>query len=478
MEKKQKTQNIKQRSSLYAIGAFFPKVIEYLLLPFWTRWLSAAEFGLVGLVVAICKFFSGILTLGVPAVLSKEIYNKKYTKQDISRMISSNLVFIVIFAIVTLGMIYCFQQQVWSSWFIGKDIDLSVYGFTIACMILGKVIMLCGVSLARVQRLAFQSVLCDALGLMIGLVVGLYMVGALDMGAKGRLIGMSVGFCLSAVFYLFYVHKKQLTYRVSFSDIKHITGRGMPLVLHTIAGSVITLSDRFYVKAYCGLSETGLYTLATTLALTVSVIGSALSQAWQPEIYEKLENKDEKKSIDFISGWLMTVGSLSICLILGSGECLTIIASEDFFEAYKILPILIIAMVWQTLYFYVANLLKYRLKTKTLSSIAIVVAMVNILLNTYLVPIYGGVGAAIATSIAMFIMCGLVYYYSKEDVKIFVNLNKLWLYMLFILVSLIVAYTVEIWSIYGIVIKLTIVALFLYVAGWYRYLKNIYVKRF
>lgn len=87
----------------------------------------------------------------------------------------------------------------------------------------------------------------------------------------------------------------------------------------------------------------------------------------------------------------------SSCLVLGSKIIANLLFAKDFFVAWKITPILVLAYVYSALAQYLNSIFSASKQTKALLYSSLAGAIVNILLNVLLIPEFQGTGAAIAT---------------------------------------------------------------------------------
>jgi O-antigen/teichoic acid export membrane protein len=99
--------------------------------------------------------------------------------------------------------------------------------------------------------------------------------------------------------------------------------------------------------------------------------------------------------------------ALGISLIIK--EVVALISAPAFHDAYKIVPIVLLAYVFQGTYRYVASGMYIAHKTMYVGFISAIALAANLGLNYVLIPHYKGIGAASATALSFVLMAALAY---------------------------------------------------------------------
>ncbi|MEG2716128.1 MAG: polysaccharide biosynthesis C-terminal domain-containing protein, partial [Eubacterium sp.] len=106
---------------------------------------------------------------------------------------------------------------------------------------------------------------------------------------------------------------------------------------------------------------------------------------------------------------LISFGACAIMLM--TPEVMKILGPEQYWVAGRLISIVILGIYFYFLSVFFTNYELYRENTKWIAIGTIAAAIVNISLNMFLIPIWGGVGAAIATFVsyfALFIFHGMI----------------------------------------------------------------------
>ena len=124
-----------------------------------------------------------------------------------------------------------------------------------------------------------------------------------------------------------------------------------------------------------------------------------------------------------------------------SKEILRFVFGSDYVLASPMLVIISIGFFINYIMINVTDTLRLLKKTKLIFYNSIIIAFLNVFLNYLLIPVYGGIGAAIATSFSFVIMTILVFAESMYFLRI-IPFNKKWInvFLAGIFSSLIFAY--------------------------------------
>ena len=110
----------------------------------------------------------------------------------------------------------------------------------------------------------------------------------------------------------------------------------------------------------------------------------------------------------FITYYLLSLITIGVAIVILAPEVLVIIATPKYIFAEKIIPWLILGMLFQVLYTVPMNILTQLIgKTKGIALVTFAASVINITLNILLVPKFGILAAAVNTTIgytALFIL--------------------------------------------------------------------------
>ncbi|GAB4294796.1 MAG: hypothetical protein Kow0068_19610 [Marinilabiliales bacterium] len=238
------------------------------------------------------------------------------------------------------------------------------------------------------------------------------------------------------------------------------------------------MSDRIFIERYFSLKEVGIYSLGYKIAGLSLILSTGINMAYSPLFFKLANSRDSDKSIIRKYNLYLTLIIIFLNFIVAffSKEILLLI-NHQYFEAYKIVPLINIVFLITALQSFVGRYIKQSKKTTSSMIISLVIASINILLNFILIPLYDMYGAAYATIMSFFIGFVITYYYAKKKCY-FIEFDwKIILPVMSILITLIVLSFLLDVSIYlSLLIKMVILLLILiiFIKLYYNKIKIIF----
>ena len=178
-------------------------------------------------------------------------------------------------------------------------------------------------------------------------------------------------------------------------------------------------------------------------------------------------------------------GIMTFVIILSSfgRELVMLLAeSQNYWDAYKLIPILSLSMFFIALKYTADIGLNIKKLTKIHSFNAILVTIVNIILNFILIYFFSEIGASLAHLISKFLFFILTYYFAQKYYYIPYELKKI--SKIFIFAVLIIICSILVWKlpfIISIIIRLVLIGSFpilLYFSNFYEEIEILRLKQF
>ncbi len=236
-----------------------------------------------------------------------------------------------------------------------------------------------------------------------GVVLGSLLLFA-GYGAPGLLVGVLVAHALPALYLAWRWRHRLLDQRFDFGAVKRMAAFGLPLGVVGMAASVIGISDRYLLALLIGVDAAGSYAAPYDLAQrSLQIVMLSAFLAVSPMIFRSFERDDHSQLTAQLlqQARLILITALPIATIMAATAPLIarILFGVEFREAAAtLIPWIIAATLVQgiTSYYYSYC---FTLAKRTLTNAAIVsaAAALNIVLNLLLIPLYGALGAALAT---------------------------------------------------------------------------------
>lgn len=225
----------------------------------------------------------------------------------------------------------------------------------------------------------------------------------------GRVYGMMLPYAFIAIGVLIiFLSRQKIVFKKSFLVFGFQVG--FPIIFHSLSQTLLAQSDRVMMQMMdVSDSEIGIYSLFYTLISVLTVILNALNNTWCPFYYDNLSNDEYDTIKDKTNNYIELFSILTFGFLMLSPEVSLIMADNSYSTGIKIIPIIVSSVYFTFMYQFPVNYEFYNKKTKIIASGTVGAAIINIILNFILIPVFGMYGAALATSIS-YLALFLVHY--------------------------------------------------------------------
>jgi O-antigen/teichoic acid export membrane protein len=396
---------LSRHSFVYGIGGIVSRFLAILLLPIYTHYLSRADYGAIGVLMAASAVATVLLRAGAGYGFIRFWFDSDdpaYRK----RLLRTIFWFQMLMA--TLGLVVCvaFASQIAHILRLNSP-QLTSSGTSL--VIATGVLLWVNVNYAQLTNLfraeerstAFATATLANIGITVPLTI-LFVVHY-GLGPLGVLVGNFSGTLVIFAVLLAY-RREQLGLQFDRKLLRAVNRFGLPLVPSALALWVTNLGDRFMIvwllPKHEALSQAGLYALAVNIGSVMVLIFTAFQTAWPAFAYSISEEKDAKRAYAYVLTYLMLLASwAAIGLSLLAPWIVQILAptKPSFWPASEAVPALAYSSVFYA-GFIVVTIGAGRTKNTRFNWIAAAAAAVfNFTLNLWLIPAYGMLGAAYAT---------------------------------------------------------------------------------
>lgn len=397
---------------IYAVGNVARQIVGFLMLPIYTRFLSPADFGAVGLLsfaLSILEPFIGArLASGVP-----KFYFETSDPKRRSAVMSSALILTGSISAISACVIFLLREPA-SNLLFGTAQYALITGL-FGLNILTQPIEHTGMTFVRLQErsLLFLWLSLGKLALQVSLNVVFVIVlklGVLGVVLSGVISSAALGVCLTA--YVVYYNR----IRFEVATTLQMLAFSWPLWFAGLAGLYIASSNRLYLRLFSSLADVGLLELATRFASVVPMLlWVPFSQHWDTVSF-RIHSEGKAHTVfptTFIAvSTIMTVAALGIAIF--SGPVIRVMAAEEFHRADSAVPFLTLGFTLSSLsgFFYFSLLVTKN--TRVYAYVHYLTAIVVTVCYLALIPKFGVVGAAAGQCLAFAVTFLLCYSLSKK----------------------------------------------------------------
>ncbi len=399
---KQDILHLSKQTVIYGIGYVAARMINFLLLPFYSYHMSPEEYGVVSLVYAFIAFMNIFYHYGLESAFiryySKTGSDEGYEKKDVfSTVFSSLIVTSIVFSLLIWIAAPAIGKGILDSFSYNRIIRMT------AGILFLDTLYLIPLHYLRVNNKATLFTGIMLANVLINVSMNIYLIRFRGMGIEGVFISNLTASGFSLLVLIPVIIKN---FKVKFSSKlwKKLILFGLPFVPSGLSSMIIELSDRYMLQWFKGMEDVGLYSAGHKLGIFMMLVVMAFRFAWQPFFLQKRDDPNSLRLFSTIMTWfvfLMTVVFLSVSFFIKEIVALEIfgrhIINESFWAGIIVVPLILAAYLFNGIYINFQPSIFYTGKTWVISIVVGIAAFINIGLNLILIPRVGMIGAGISS---------------------------------------------------------------------------------
>ena len=409
-------------AAVYGVGAVSIQLVSIVLLPVYTNYMSPADFGVLQLLYRTGDFLNICLMVGGIQLAAQNFWGKADTDEERKHVAATVGWLTAVALLISLPVILCFSRQVAD--FLGIE-DARLLAFGIFTMMLRAITVM---PLALMQaRLESTVYLVSSLAMAI---TQLVLVSAALMVFQGGVWGTVTALALTYAVFGIVLTCMEFTKSTPVPDLslmKSMIKFSLPFIPSGLCFFVLHNGDQFFLIKYWGAATLGVYALGYRIAKGVMMFAvEPLAQVWRAKMYEV--HKLEDNSIVFGKVYtriLFAFTAASVGVVLFQKEALQLLGADEYQNASAVIPALLLAH-----FFYIASVLLdgalyVTRRTDIKPKIAFVSTIIMTAAYALLIPRWGAVGAAHATTIGFLSLAGLTMYFAQKTFTVRLEFTRL-----------------------------------------------------
>ena len=408
-------------SVIYSCSGILLKCFSFFLLPLYTAYLSAEDYGITSVATSFIGTMSFIVAFSLFAAIKRFYVDFKDDPEVLKRFYGTISSFVFISAIAFGGIAFLCQDLLSKHVFSGVDFY--------------PIILICVVSLAfecqhmifdgimRSQQKALKASVSSIAYFLITVIFNVIFVVMLQMGAIGSLLATLIAYFLyTGYFVIEMLLQKTICFCLDWHLLKGALKYSLPIMPHNLSTHIANLFSKVLIGGVASLASLGVYTVAAQFGTIADTVQTYIDQAYGPWLFEKLHAKETgyKKDIRKISNLLSSVvGLLHLGIALFAQDYILLLVDKAYVNAWSFVPWIVLVFSVKTMYYFYVEILFYYKKASRLLFIATLSgSLLNIVLAYLLIPAWSVYGSIAADAIAMAIRVTIIVVVSKryEDI--------------------------------------------------------------
>lgn len=399
-------------SVIYGVGGMLQRFMGLLLLPFFTRTLTPEDYGAVALISLISVAMSGIFTLGTGSSMGV-MYFREQDATKRPAIIWSTTLLMFANGVFWYTTIYLAAPALSELMF-----QADRYADLIRLALLGSAFSaIAGPWLAylRMEEKAKRYVVLTLFSALLATILSIWFVLVARIGVTGLLLA---GTLTQGVMLLvnWIVVGRKLPLKIDTSLFYPLVRIGFPSIFGLFAFLLIDYADRQMIERLISLDALGVYSVGYSFGVVMSVAMGAFASAWTPFFMSYVNKRDEARTVfaRVLTYYLIGFGGLIVLFFFVAKPVVLLMTAPEFHEAYFVVGLVAAANMLKGCYLIVLPGVYFAEKLHRQSAVEWAAAIVNIGLNLWLIPIYGIVGAAVASLLSCLVLPVLAWAVSRH----------------------------------------------------------------
>jgi O-antigen/teichoic acid export membrane protein len=411
-----------------------------------TRFLTTEEIGLARVLIDAATLFVGLAQLGTNSSIIR--FYPYFKDKDGDHGFFFWALVVPFIGFVLFALIYWLCRVPLGAWFGDKSpLFVEYYYFVLPLAFFMLYQTICETTSNVLMHIVVPRAVRE-LVVRVGL-LALYLLYAFHvLSMDGFVIGLCANYAIAALINIIYFFSLQpVNLEPDFEFLKqnpNLIRKYLVYTLFLIVSATTTVLaptlSSFFVTAKMGLDSTGIFAIATYMAVMVSVPYRSVTAIASPQLSRaiKEENRDEcSRLISQVTRNLLLIGGFILLLIWVNIDLIYHILpnGETYAQAKEVVLILGISQLVMATFSICLTTLNYSRYYAVSLLLSLILTVGAILLNNYLVPTRGMEGAALSNllSYAGYFLLIIITVIALCRVRV---VDKQWFYSLVLLIVL------------------------------------------
>jgi O-antigen/teichoic acid export membrane protein len=394
-----KIKELTRDAGIYGISTIIGRFLGFLLVPFYTHFISRGDMGIYTNIYAYLAFLNIVYIYGMDAAFMK--YSSLAVPEQKKQTFSTAYLFVVLSTLVLTALLFLLRLPFVRLMEV-PDLYRKLVYYVIFILLFDTLALIPFANL-RLERKAKKFAVIKLVNILINLGLNLLFFIKFHLGIEAIFAANLIASVVTFLALLPEI-RPRLTCRIQGVQLRRMLHFGLPYLPASLASIMVQVIDRPIVLALTDADTLGLYQTGHKLGIFMMLVVSMFQYAWQPFFLNNAREKNAKEMFAKImtlfvlaAGLLWVVVSLFIDNVAGwkfaAGRTLI---EGSFLPGLVVVPVILLAYLFNGIYVNLQAGLYIEEKTKYFPLVTGAGALVDVAANLLLIPRLGIMGAALA----------------------------------------------------------------------------------
>ena len=377
----------------FSIGPIIGAVFSFITIPIITYYISPEEYGRVSMFTLFQNILGMVAYLGLDQAYIKFYHDEK----DKDKLMWHSIIPALSISVIVSLCVYLFRNDL-AVWLYGTTNNMSCVYILIPYLPFFVIERFVLVKYRMEQKgitYSFFSIFSKAALLFLSIFLLKYYL----CGYQSVIYSTVLAQALTTIIIISIDYKNKRKYKLQWDwlYVAKLLNFSLPLIPATIVGWVLNSMDKIMIRSICDYQQLGLYDAALKIVSVLAIVQTCFSTFWSPIAFKWNKEKKTINKYDEV-GKILSIIMISLFSgILIFKDVIIRILAPEYYNAVEIIPFLLIYPIMYTISEVTVVGIYFSGKSYTTIIVAICSCVLNVMLNKVLIPMYGAVGASVAT---------------------------------------------------------------------------------
>ncbi|HNR48294.1 MAG TPA: oligosaccharide flippase family protein [Bacteroidia bacterium] len=423
------------QTAIYGLSSIVGRMLNYLLVPFYTRIFSPVEYGIVSELYSYSAFLLILFTYGMETAF----FNFMQKEKDNKNVYATSLSSVVFTTVILSGLMIAFSDHLASLIrYPGKGEFITWLALIIAFDAITSIPF----ARLRQQNKAVKFAVIKIINILLNIGFNIFFLVGCPVWVKGDhgiLSQLAVTFYSPSIgvgyVFLSNVLASGFTVLLLFREYRYFTFQidkvllrnmfvyALPLMIAGFAGMINETLDRAIYKFIApnpdtALRELGIYSACYKLSIIMTLFIQTFRYAAEPFFFAQHKQDNQRSVYALVMTYFVITCSVIFLAVMLYLDIIQLFIGEKFRSGLGVVPILLMANMCLGIFYNLSMWYKLTEQTQYGAYFSIFGGILTVILLFVLIPLFGYMGAAWATFITYFAMMILSYVTGQKNYPI------------------------------------------------------------